>query len=206
MPKNRRDIERDVKVDELLDAAERLFRLHGYGGATMAGIAREAGVTSNALYWYFPSKDDVFAAVLDRRFQGAQTELVGRLSEPLARQLSWGLRRFQEIDSVGSVVHERAKESPVVAQLHDRFHHTVRTALQAGLMQEGLEKKHAEKGADCLMAVIEGTGLHEGPVRRREELVLFTLEQILVAGRATAGNGRAVARSTQRRRAASNSR
>src|SRR5687767_10889721 len=128
MPRNRRDIDRGVKVDELLDAAETLFGSHGYAGTTMAAIARQAGVTSNALYWYFPSKDDVFAAVLARHFDRAQDDLVVRLDQPLARQLSWGLRRFQEVDSVGAVVHERAKESPVLAELHERFHATVRAA------------------------------------------------------------------------------
>lgn len=53
---------------DILAAALRVFGQHGYSAATNAQIAREAGVTPAALYYYFPSKEDLFlAAVSDRR-------------------------------------------------------------------------------------------------------------------------------------------
>lgn len=52
----------------ILDAALRVFAAKGYEAATNAEIAREAGVTAAALYYYFPSKTDLFqAAILERR-------------------------------------------------------------------------------------------------------------------------------------------
>lgn len=52
---------------EILEAALRTFGRKGYAAATNADIAREAGVTAAALYYYFPSKADLFKAALTER-------------------------------------------------------------------------------------------------------------------------------------------
>jgi AcrR family transcriptional regulator len=52
---------------EILDVALRLFSTKGYKATTNAEIAREAGVTSAALYYYFPSKADMFRAAFTER-------------------------------------------------------------------------------------------------------------------------------------------
>lgn len=52
---------------EILDSALRLFAEKGYSAATNADIAREAGVTPAALYYYFPSKADLFKAAMTER-------------------------------------------------------------------------------------------------------------------------------------------
>lgn len=44
----------------ILDGAGRVFAQHGYGGASMAQIAREVGVSKGTLYNYFPSKAALF--------------------------------------------------------------------------------------------------------------------------------------------------
>lgn len=52
---------------EILEAALRVFSRRGYTAATNAEIAREAGVTAAALYYYFPSKEDLFKAAISER-------------------------------------------------------------------------------------------------------------------------------------------
>ena len=50
---------------EILEAALRVFAERGFGGATVKEIAREAGVRSPALiYWYFKDKRALFGEVL----------------------------------------------------------------------------------------------------------------------------------------------
>ena len=48
----------------ILAAAEAVFVAQGYSGASVRAIAQEAGVSSALLYWFFPSKADLFGAVL----------------------------------------------------------------------------------------------------------------------------------------------
>lgn len=52
---------------EILDAALLVFARRGYAAATNAEIAREAGVTAAALYYYFPSKAELFRATISDR-------------------------------------------------------------------------------------------------------------------------------------------
>jgi AcrR family transcriptional regulator len=50
--------------ERLLDAAARVFELKGYEGATVALIAKEAGLTTGAIYAHFTSKADLLVAAL----------------------------------------------------------------------------------------------------------------------------------------------
>lgn len=51
----------------ILDAAEQAFVEHGYGGASLRSIAREAGVNQAMVSYYFESKEGLFSAVIGRR-------------------------------------------------------------------------------------------------------------------------------------------
>lgn len=48
---------------KILEAAKRAFSKHGYDGVSMEDIAREAGVKKALIYYYFPSKDQLFEEV-----------------------------------------------------------------------------------------------------------------------------------------------
>lgn len=50
----------------VLDAAIKLFVEHGFEGASMDAIAEAAGVSKPVVYDCFPSKDELFNAMLDR--------------------------------------------------------------------------------------------------------------------------------------------
>jgi AcrR family transcriptional regulator len=47
----------------ILDAAVRVFAEHGYHGARVGDIAKDAGVAHGLLYHYFASKDDVLRTI-----------------------------------------------------------------------------------------------------------------------------------------------
>ena len=54
-----------ISQKRVLDAAARIFRDFGYAGATMRGIAEEAGLKAGSLYYHYKSKDELITAVLD---------------------------------------------------------------------------------------------------------------------------------------------
>jgi AcrR family transcriptional regulator len=58
---------RALTLEAMLDAGEIVFAKKGFGGASMDEIATEAGFSRAALYAKFGSKEDLLAAVLDRR-------------------------------------------------------------------------------------------------------------------------------------------
>ena len=51
------------KVEQVLDGARRVFMEHGFEGASVDEIAREAGVSKATLYSYFPDKRLLFMEV-----------------------------------------------------------------------------------------------------------------------------------------------
>jgi AcrR family transcriptional regulator len=53
-------------VDALLEAATQVLIRHGYEAATTARIAERAGVSIGSLYQYFPNKEALVAALIER--------------------------------------------------------------------------------------------------------------------------------------------
>lgn len=49
---------------EIVQAAHHLFVSYGYHGTSMRQIAAEAGIALGSIYNHFPSKEDIFVAVL----------------------------------------------------------------------------------------------------------------------------------------------
>jgi AcrR family transcriptional regulator len=62
--------------DSILDAAEDLFSKHGFYGVTIREVAREAGVDTALVHYYFGAKRDLFDAVFLRRAEVWNNERV----------------------------------------------------------------------------------------------------------------------------------
>src|SRR5947209_3396993 len=59
--------------DKLIEATARVMRQEGYAAATSRRVAAEAGVKQALVYYYFPTMDDLFVAVLRA---GAEAALI----------------------------------------------------------------------------------------------------------------------------------
>ena len=63
-PGTKREKNRAEKRQRALDAALTVFSQNGYTAATMDAIAVQAGLSKPTLYQYFPSKDELFNAMM----------------------------------------------------------------------------------------------------------------------------------------------
>lgn len=79
MPRIIREYRREVQQKIIREAFD-LFIRKGYHGTTMGEIAGRLGVTKPALYQYFSSKEDLFAAVAEQ----ARNEFKGTLERSYA--------------------------------------------------------------------------------------------------------------------------
>jgi AcrR family transcriptional regulator len=68
------------RIEQIAEAALRLFARYGYKRTSMDDIAREAGVARATLYLHFKGKDDVFRAML----AGLGSQVETRCREALA--------------------------------------------------------------------------------------------------------------------------
>src|ERR1700737_1177361 len=57
--------------DRILDAAMTVFRRHGFRRSSIEQAAEAAGLTRQALYHHFDSKEALFRAVIERLYQNA---------------------------------------------------------------------------------------------------------------------------------------
>ena len=85
---------RDTRA-EILAVASELFVEQGYEGTSLREIAERLGITKAALYYHFPSKDDMLLALIEPMFATA-FELMNRLGaardlDEWAAALDWTL-------------------------------------------------------------------------------------------------------------------
>jgi len=69
----------------ILDAAERQFLDQGYAATTVAGIAREAGVSVETVYKSFGGKAGLVGAIYERRLKGRQQASVYERSDAMRK-------------------------------------------------------------------------------------------------------------------------
>jgi TetR/AcrR family transcriptional regulator, transcriptional repressor of bet genes len=82
----------DIRRIELVQAAYRVFMLHGLGGMTTARICAEAGMSPGILAYYFKGKDEVLFGMVRHSNRVLVQDVVARL---LQAKNSW--QRFEAI-------------------------------------------------------------------------------------------------------------
>ena len=117
MPRNRQQIPKAERESALLEQATQLFTAKGYRGTRVAEIGRAAGIASAAVHWYFPTKDDLFAAVLERVFGEAIAEVEASESAPRDR-LEAFLSKTQGYRGLHREAYERMGESEALRSLY----------------------------------------------------------------------------------------
>ena len=85
--KERKKREREMRRQQIMIAAKRIFTQKGYEKSTMEDIAREAELSPGTLYLYFKSKDELYASLCLRvlRFITVKVDLMTVLVEALSR-------------------------------------------------------------------------------------------------------------------------
>lgn len=78
-PSGKREARKEERREAILAIAKRVFLDQGYFGASMSAISAELGGSKGTLWSYFPSKEELFAAVLD----DATKEYRGQLADVL---------------------------------------------------------------------------------------------------------------------------
>ena len=71
------------KQGQILNAAHKRFISYGYSKVTMDEIAEDIGMGKASLYYYFPTKDDIFRSIIERY----QADFVHRMREMLRTKL-----------------------------------------------------------------------------------------------------------------------
>src|SRR6201998_3751484 len=64
----RRRADGELSRERILDAATEIASERGYEGTSIALVSAKCGLPASSIYWHFTDKDDLIAAVIERRF------------------------------------------------------------------------------------------------------------------------------------------
>jgi AcrR family transcriptional regulator len=113
------------RKQQLLDAAEVLFAEHGYARTRIADICAEAGVAKGLFYWYFPTKEALFAELVRsmrhqlRRAQGQAMAGVDDPVEQIVRGTEASVRFIAEHRRYFALIDVERSAPEVAAVLED---------------------------------------------------------------------------------------
>lgn len=123
----------DRKRVAIVDAAIAEFREHGFDATSMDKIAATAAVSKRTVYNHFPSKDELFAEILQRLWAGsvAQPPVPYEAGQPLRPQVMALVEQkmvllcdatFIDLARVvfGETIHSPARAQTMVAQMNEK--------------------------------------------------------------------------------------
>ena len=83
-----------LTVNALLEATARILVREGFDKASTNRIAEVAGVSVGSLYQYFPSKEALVAALIDRHNQKVMQAVQGELAEAVSFPMEQAVRKL----------------------------------------------------------------------------------------------------------------
>lgn len=101
---SRKEKERLVREQSIIEAAEKVFYTSGYVNASMDEIAKEAQFSRKTVYQYFDDKEDLLFTLIIKGFQ--------KLLSHLQNSIRSGDNGFEKIKHFGSGYYEFYKEYP----------------------------------------------------------------------------------------------
>jgi TetR/AcrR family acrAB operon transcriptional repressor len=185
-----------ITREQLLDAAEHVFRARGVGHASLAEVADAAGVTRGAVYWHFDSKAALFQAMVERADMPHDACLQKMESsagnDPLAALRAAAVESLLLVTTderarrVYDVVFLRCEYTEDLAAVRDQYlqsrqscyqkiEHTMRAAVQRGQLPAHLDVRCATRGLYAFIG-----GLMRDSIETPEQIDLVRSAETLV--------------------------
>lgn len=176
MPKNRAQIPIEERRADLVAAATEVFLVSGYEGATMDDISKAAGVTRANIYWYFKSKDEVFARVmrqlLSRDFHALAAE---NADLDAMSRLTRGLMSMRSYRPLHQAMHDRLMHHVGVREAHDLWLEWLRDMVGQTLDERQVDTDR-DLAAHLIEAVFEAVHLPIEHRRPPHEMIRFIVD------------------------------
>ncbi len=145
----RRARRKNARPGELLDAALDLFVEKGYAATRVEEVAARAGVSKGTLFLYFPSKEDLFKAVVRENMAGRFAEWKLELdafegnSAELLRQcyaVWWERIGSTKASGITKLMVGEARNFPALAQFYQQEVLQPGTALVRRILERGIAR------------------------------------------------------------------
>ncbi len=156
-----------IRRKQLVEAAIAAIHTHGFANATVARIARQAGISSGMVHHYFTDKDELLLATMRHLLAELRADAVARLSgaaDPRQRiraiiDACFGDTQFDEqVFSAWLALYGNARHSPRLMNILSLYHRRLRSSLLHDLRRL-VPEQEALRLADGIAAMIDGLWL-----------------------------------------------
>jgi AcrR family transcriptional regulator len=145
----------------------------------VAAIARELGLAQNAIYWYFPSKDHLFVAALERMLREIAARKPSREVGEVERIL-WFTDQFRGLSDLRGAMNERARSSQVVADFVQELD-ALLSRMLSNALRGHVQAEELPVAVESFRATVEGTFVRGLDKRARRKVLTFALERLMSA-------------------------
>ncbi len=136
----------EERRQELIDAAERLFMEKGYDQTAVSDIVREVQVAHGTFYYYFPSKEDILEAVIEKNIAELESNVREIMGKP---DLATAFKLNSMVNSIIGINVARRK---LMDYLHEESN---------AVMHEKMERRTVDRLVPLLAEVV-ARGAEEG--------------------------------------------
>ncbi|MBI2896842.1 MAG: TetR/AcrR family transcriptional regulator [Deltaproteobacteria bacterium] len=144
----------------IVQAARRRFLEHGVDGASLRRIASDAGTSIGMVYYYFPTKDDLFFAVVEETY----SRLVADLAKALAPGASFEERLHRMYARLALMSEDEVTAVRIV----------VRELLLSSKRMDRIIERVARGHLPLVLAAV-ADGLASGQVSDRHDPIVITI-------------------------------
>lgn len=188
----------ETKTVEILGSIRAIFASKGFDGASMQDLAQAAGMSAGNFYRYFPSKNAIIEALIERhvdevREDFAQVMVAERPLQAIAELIRLRVESKDACDApIMAEIRATACRRPETADLLARMEQEVTGGLVAAFAKvmdipESAAKAQFSAHAQLIFLLVRGITMHVGsnsgaatkPDRDLAALVLRTIERTL---------------------------
>jgi AcrR family transcriptional regulator len=158
------------KANQIIDAAQKRFALHGFEKTTMKEIAGDLNMSKGSLYYYFPDKEHLYKAIVCKEhdlFILTLREEIHKLADPslmlrkyveirldLFRMLiNLSRSRLNTLPGINSFLQE------IIANLWLQEKETVKEILETGNALGKFEIENTDETSELLLHLLKGLRL-----------------------------------------------
>lgn len=186
--------EANVRKNEILDAAERLFGAKGFDGTSTTDILDEVGIARGTLYYHFKSKEDILDAMIERMtgsLVAKASELAARKDVPVLQRLTSMMLALNVSNGLGHEILEQVHK-PQNALMHQKMQERllagvnpiITSLIEEGIVQGICQTDHPAEAAEMTMLYSSTVfddlaGYSEEERQRKIAAFIYNLERLL---------------------------
>ena len=137
--------EAEVRREEILDAAEKLFAARGFDNTSTGDILDAVGIARGTLYYHFKSKEDILDGVIQRitgRLMQEADQIVRQKELPVLERLTKAIMSLNVESEIGYEIMEQVHR-PQNALMHQKMQTTLLAEINpilTELVEEGIQQ------------------------------------------------------------------